>query len=97
MHRLRIKVVWHGYTRKRQRLSLNQENAVDIYFMGGSPSNSQFQNYCFVFSTREDRILHIKSACATTALRYYQHSIAVLVGESELIKAVNVKEFLENS
>jgi hypothetical protein len=72
-------------------------NAKDIYFKGSSPSESQFQNHCIVFSMEEQFMDIIKRRIAILANYYHQDTIAILIGESKLIKAATPEEIMIDS
>lgn len=55
------------------------------YFFGGSSNWETWQNVCWVISCREDRIDILKEELASIRHKYMQLSIAVTVGETEMV------------
>lgn len=49
-------------------------------------SNSQYQNAVYVFSAEDDTVPFIRSRLSTAALSYGQESIALMVGDTEMVE-----------
>lgn len=64
-----------------------------IHFAGGSPNNTQWQNYCVVLQlTYDNKLDSIMGAMSNLAAEYQQDSIAVTVGQTEFVGPTNISK-----
>ena len=57
----------------------------EIYFSGGSPANTPWQNYSIVFSIEENKVVWVKDNLIELRKKYNQDSIAWIEGDIKLI------------
>ena len=68
--------------RVREEIEANKAN---IHFEGGSRFDAAWQNACFVFNIRDDRIPNLKQRIIEIRETYQQDSVALTIGDTEFI------------
>lgn len=58
------------------------------YFFGGCATWEPFQNMCWVISIENERLEMLKDQLYELCVHFNQDNIAILVGETEFIKAI---------
>ncbi len=64
-----------------------EDQSETIEFYGGSSFQAQWQNACVVATMKGDAVAELKTALAKLCARYNQDSIAVVVGDTQFVRA----------
>lgn len=81
-HRLK-QLQWSCFNKDMRRLV--QYFAIKTQFSGSSPGDAPWQNTCWVINLEDGKIAELRTELALIAAKYSQDSIALVIGETEII------------